>query len=174
MPEALGRLGQTLFTIQSTIAFTIFLFASQQEKFVWAVWVTSGGLALWAVIGIPLLVIYRQFLYKRLPWVVLVPLKFFFLFSGFPPSDLYHAGLLTPLQSETQPISQYQLPTEVKGIELDSAEIVRYNEQWQTLLVNHRVPLHGHHDFFLASQHPWLGPILRPLAEKYAVPARMW
>lgn len=29
--------------------------------------------------------------------MILVPLKFFFLFSGFPPEDLYRAGLLTPL-----------------------------------------------------------------------------
>jgi hypothetical protein len=30
--------------------------------------------------------------------VVLVPLKFFFLFNGLtPPSDLYRAALLTPL-----------------------------------------------------------------------------
>lgn len=84
--------------IQCIIAFSVFLFASQAEKFTWAGWVTSGGLALWAAISIPLLVIYRQFLYQKTPLVVLVPLKFFFLFNGLtPPSDLYRAALLTPL-----------------------------------------------------------------------------
>lgn len=28
---------------------------------------------------------------------MLIPLKFFFLFAGAPPSNLYQAGLLTPL-----------------------------------------------------------------------------
>lgn len=34
---------------------------------------------------------------RKLPWSILVPLKFFFLFAGAPPSNLYQAGLLTPL-----------------------------------------------------------------------------
>lgn len=34
---------------------------------------------------------------KNLPWSILVPLKFFFLFAGIPPSDLIQAGLLVPL-----------------------------------------------------------------------------
>lgn len=84
--------------IQCIIAFSVFLFASQKEEFTWAGWATSGGLALWAAISIPLLLIYRQFLYQKVPLVFLVPLKFFFLFNGLtPPSDLYHAALLTPL-----------------------------------------------------------------------------
>ncbi|ROV96817.1 hypothetical protein VMCG_07890 [Cytospora schulzeri] len=56
------------------------------------------GLALWAAIGIPLLVIYKQFLHQRLPLVVIAALKAFFVLNGFtPPSDLYRAALLTPL-----------------------------------------------------------------------------
>lgn len=34
---------------------------------------------------------------RKLPWSILIPLKFFFLFAGAPPSNLYQAGLLTPL-----------------------------------------------------------------------------
>ncbi|KAI7788229.1 hypothetical protein LA080_012295 [Diaporthe eres] len=76
MPEGfLTRLGQALFTVQSVIAFAVFLFASQREAFPWAGWVTSA----------------------KLPWSFLIPLKFFFLFAGAPPSNLYQAGLLTPL-----------------------------------------------------------------------------
>lgn len=42
MPGALTVIGRMLFTVQSIIAFSVFLFASQQEEFVWAGWVTSG------------------------------------------------------------------------------------------------------------------------------------
>lgn len=37
----LDGLGQALFTVQSIIAFAVFLFASQREAFSWAGWVTS-------------------------------------------------------------------------------------------------------------------------------------
>ncbi|KAL2292303.1 hypothetical protein FJTKL_09295 [Diaporthe vaccinii] len=88
-----------LFVVQSIVAFTIFLFASQREAFPWAGWVTSVGLALWFAIGVPLLIIYKRTLYQRLPWSLLIPLKLFFLFAGIPPSDLYQAGLLMPLSA---------------------------------------------------------------------------
>jgi hypothetical protein len=42
------------------------------------------------------------------------------------------------------------------------------------LIALHRTLLHEHHDFFLASQHPPASPALRGLADKYAMPARMW
>lgn len=44
---------------------------------------------------------------------------------------------------------------------------------WQALIAIHRTLLHEHHDF-LASQHPSSSPVLRRLATKYAMPARMW
>jgi hypothetical protein len=42
MPKVLERFGHILFMIQSIIAISVFLFASQEEKFPWAGWVTSG------------------------------------------------------------------------------------------------------------------------------------
>jgi hypothetical protein len=48
------------------------------------------------------------------------------------------------------------------------------DEQWQSLTALHRTLLYGHHDFFLASQHPSSSPALRRLATKYAMPVRMW
>ena len=48
------------------------------------------------------------------------------------------------------------------------------NEQWQALIALHRTLLHEHHDFFLASQHPSATPGIRNLADKYAMPARLW
>lgn len=42
MPEPLATFGHILFIVQSIIAFSVFLFASQQEQFDWAIWVTSG------------------------------------------------------------------------------------------------------------------------------------
>jgi len=101
------------------------------------------------------------------------------------------------LQPETRPISQEQLVAEVKGIyaglvmvegkciEIDNkqatlaqaeegAQPKLNNEQWQALIALHRTLLHEHHDFFLASQHPSASPVLRRLASKYTMPARMW
>ncbi|CAG8360754.1 unnamed protein product [Penicillium salamii] len=93
-------------------------------------------------------------------------------------------------QPDTHPITEDQLIKEVRGIytglvmvekkcmELDKqqaesrAELL--NSQWQVLVSVHRTLLYEHHDFFLASQHPSAGPVLKNLAEKYAMPARMW
>ncbi|CAN8100461.1 unnamed protein product [Discula destructiva] len=96
-------------------------------------------------------------------------------------------------QPDTRPISQEQLVAEVKGIyaglvmveskciEVDSAQSAQPDganklkiEQWQALIALHRTLLQEHHDFFLASQHPSASPALRKLAQKYAMPARMW
>lgn len=95
-------------------------------------------------------------------------------------------------QPDTQPISQEQLIAEVKGIyaglvmvESKCIEVVAArnaqgastrigDEQWQALIGLHRTLLYEHHDFFLASQHPFASPALRRLPLKYAMPARMW
>ncbi|OHW94964.1 hypothetical protein CSPAE12_06396 [Colletotrichum incanum] len=82
-------------------------------------------------------------------------------------------------EPETRPISQEQLVAEVKGIHaglviIENKCIEVDNEQWQALVALHRVLLHEHHDFLLASQHPSASPALRRLASKYAMPARMW
>ncbi|KAJ5544179.1 DNA/RNA-binding domain E.t1.c1-type [Penicillium frequentans] len=46
--------------------------------------------------------------------------------------------------------------------------------QWQKLTRMHRTLLYEYHDFLLASHHPTASPALRKLAEKYAMPTRMW
>lgn len=93
----------------------------------------------------------------------------------------------------TRPISQEQLVAEVKGIyaglvmveskciEVETAQQAPAettsklnNEQWQALMTLHRTLLHEHHDFFLASRHPLASRALRHLAQKYAMPARVW
>ncbi|KAL1903443.1 hypothetical protein Sste5346_000069 [Sporothrix stenoceras] len=69
---------------------------------------------------------------------------------------------------------------ESKCIEIDSESsaidpLVKLDDgQWQALLNLHRTLLHEHHDFMLASQHPSASPALRRVAQKYAIPARMW
>lgn len=96
-----------------------------------------------------------------------------------------------------QPISPEQLIAEVKGIyaglimveakcvdvdnrqhqaalDADGNQKALDNRQWQALIALHRTLLHEHHDFFLASQHPAASPALKKLAQKYAMPARMW
>ena len=98
-------------------------------------------------------------------------------------------------QPETRPITQQQLVAEVKGIykglvlveskciEVDNAQSMLKDgepgqelsdEQWQALGALHRALLHEHHDFFLASQHPYASDPLKRLASKYSMPARMW
>ncbi|KAL2818440.1 hypothetical protein BDW59DRAFT_128461 [Aspergillus cavernicola] len=47
-------------------------------------------------------------------------------------------------------------------------------QQWQKLIGIHRTLLQEHHDFFLASQHPAGNPVLKRLAAKHAMPARLW
>ncbi|KAJ9268376.1 hypothetical protein DTO212C5_5528 [Paecilomyces variotii] len=94
------------------------------------------------------------------------------------------------LQPETHPITEDQLVNEVRGIyaglvmvekkcmEIDKRQSQSRDalddRQWQALIALHRTLLHEHHDFFLASQHPSASLGLRRLAERYAMPARMW
>ena len=99
------------------------------------------------------------------------------------------------LQPETKPISHDQLVVEVKGIyaglvmieakcyEVDAKQVQLLQtsnpqplsvDQWNSLILLHKQLLHEHHDFFLASQHPSASKNLSCLAEKYAMPARMW
>jgi hypothetical protein len=93
-------------------------------------------------------------------------------------------------QPATHPITEEQLINEVRGIyaglvmvekkcvEIDRQQSQSSNKlddlQWQALIALHRTLLHEHHDFFLASQHPSASPVLRRLAERYAMPARMF
>lgn len=120
-------------------------------------------------------------------------------FPSIPPYQQYGstsvARLRYPnieLQPKTRPITLTQLVNEVKGIyvglamveskciEIDSEssaidpQVKLDDGQWQALLNLHRTLLHEHHDFMLASQHPSASPALRRVAQKYAIPARMW
>lgn len=67
---------------------------------------------------------------------------------------------------------------EKKCIEIDAAQSSYSNkswdEEWEVLIAFHRTLLKEHHNFFLASHHPAASPALRRLADKYAMPARMW
>lgn len=99
------------------------------------------------------------------------------------------------LQPDTRPIGQQQLVAEVKGIykslflieskciEVDGSQSAYEDgesvpelsdEQWKTLSAMHQALLHEHHDFFLASQHPYASAQMKGLASKYSLPARMW
>ncbi|CAL5872008.1 uncharacterized protein PFLUO_LOCUS6265 [Penicillium psychrofluorescens] len=104
------------------------------------------------------------------------------------------AGTNTPFEMFRQPeinsITDEQLIGEVrqiytglvavekKCIELDKqvleSKTVLTSQQWQAMIAVHRSLLYEHHDFFLASQHPSASPVVKRLAEKYAMPARMW
>ena len=93
-------------------------------------------------------------------------------------------------QLRTHPVTEEQLINKVKEI-YTSLVIVEKNcikidrqqaqskaelsqRQWQTLVSLHRTLLYKHYDFFLASQHLSASPILKDLADKYAIPARIW
>lgn len=91
---------------------------------------------------------------------------------------------------ETYPITEEQLNTEVRKIYAGLAMIEKkamelYQQhaepseplsrpQWQALISLHQTLLQEHHDFYLASMHPSASPVVRRLAEKYSMPARMW
>jgi hypothetical protein len=103
------------------------------------------------------------------------------------PGTEYHEMFRQP---ETNPITEEQLINEVRGIyaglvmvekkciEIDKQQTESKAElsgsQWQALISLHRTLLYEHHDFFLASQHPSASLVLKRLADKYAMPARMW
>ncbi|GLI74867.1 hypothetical protein PoHVEF18_003116 [Penicillium ochrochloron] len=93
-------------------------------------------------------------------------------------------------QPETNQITEDQLIKEVRSIyaglvmvekkciEVDKQQMESNAElsglQWQAMISLHRTLLYEHHDFFLASQHPSASQVLKKLADKYAMPARMW
>ncbi|KAJ5557678.1 hypothetical protein N7513_003264 [Penicillium frequentans] len=93
-------------------------------------------------------------------------------------------------QLETNPVTEDQLISEVrqtypglammekKCIDIDKQQSESKADlsqsQWQALTSMHRTLLYQYHDFFLASHHPTASPVLRQLAEKYAMPTRMW
>jgi hypothetical protein len=108
-------------------------------------------------------------------------------------SNSRYPGLL--LQPDSQPISQEQLTSEVKSIyaglimvetkcieadktlasaRKENSGQVLTSEHWQALIALHRTLLDQHHDFFLASKHPYASPALQRLAAKYGMPGRMW
>ncbi|EED11628.1 conserved hypothetical protein [Talaromyces stipitatus ATCC 10500] len=91
---------------------------------------------------------------------------------------------------ETHPMTEEQLVHEVEAIyaglvivEIGCIRTVKklYNEpeeltvlQWQDLTAEHRVLLHQHFDFFLASSHPVANKSLKTLANTYSMPTRLW
>ncbi|KAJ5775394.1 DNA/RNA-binding domain E.t1.c1-type [Penicillium nucicola] len=95
-------------------------------------------------------------------------------------------------QLHTNPITEEHLTHEVRSIydglvkvEKKCIEVINCfsqlspetelsRDQWSTVISVHRMLLHEHHDFFLASQHPSASSAVKHLAEKYAMPARMW
>lgn len=97
------------------------------------------------------------------------------------------------LQPKTHLITPSQLVNEVKGLyaglamvetkcmEIDSEKTAKNgspdrleDDQWRALLALHQALLNEYHDFLLATQHPLASPSLRRVAQKYAIPARMW
>jgi hypothetical protein len=108
--------------------------------------------------------------------------------TGAEPTDYLSSGIF--LQPETHPITEEQLVNEVRAIyaglvmvekkcmEIDKQQSNNSEKltepQWQALIALHRTLLHEHHDFFLASNHPAASSVLKRLAGKYSMPARMW
>ncbi|KAL4933094.1 uncharacterized protein BDV17DRAFT_287450 [Aspergillus undulatus] len=94
------------------------------------------------------------------------------------------------LQVETELPTEEQLTNDVRGIysglvmvekkcmeyvkEQSQSKTKLSDRQWQVLIGTHGILLQEHHDFLLASQHPAGNPVLKRLAEKYAMPSRLW
>ena len=91
-----------------------------------------------------------------------------------PQSDITEEQLVDAVRS----IYTSLVKVEMRCIEMDRQQSESPNKlsdrQWQDLISLHRTLLHEHHDFFLASQHPSAGRVLKRLPEKYAMPARLW
>ena len=92
------------------------------------------------------------------------------------------------LQPEPHPMTEEGLTNEVRdiysGLVMVEEKCIEYQQldlpkllsqdQWLDLVSLHRLLLHNHNDFFLASQHPFASPALRQLVEKYSLPDRIW
>lgn len=89
------------------------------------------------------------------------------------------------LQPYSRPISQRQLTDEIKTIYAGLIK-VEYNcihlqnaqhsavQDWQHMTNSHLTLLYEHHDFFLASQHPFASPAIRRSIFDWSMPGRMW
>lgn len=92
-------------------------------------------------------------------------------------------------EPETHPISREQLMAETKGIyaglvmveekcrevdQIPDGIFSLSNEQYAALFSLHHTLLNQHYDFFMASQHSSAPEMLKRLATKYVMPARMW
>ncbi|EPE06809.1 telomerase-binding protein est1a [Ophiostoma piceae UAMH 11346] len=82
--------------------------------------------------------------------------------------------LNVPYQISPPPLIPHRNP-EYPGIALQhrmrAISLAQLVNKWQALHALHRTLLH---DFMLASQHLSASPALRRVAQKYAMPARMW
>ncbi|KAL4784642.1 hypothetical protein BJX76DRAFT_347655 [Aspergillus varians] len=93
------------------------------------------------------------------------------------------------LQVETELPTEEQLINDIRGIyaglvmvekkckeyiDQSQSKTELSQQHWQVLIGIHRTLLQEHHDFFLASQHPAGNPVLKRLAVKYSMPARLW
>ena len=105
---------------------------------------------------------------------------------------------MTIPQPQTREITQDQLVVEVRGIyaglvmveakyiDVDERQAATAfdneatqrtrptDEQWKSPINLHKVLLHEHHDFFLASQHPSASLQLKKLSAMYKTPQQMW
>ncbi|KAL2868203.1 uncharacterized protein BJX67DRAFT_63674 [Aspergillus lucknowensis] len=110
--------------------------------------------------------------------------------GGFFGVDGGTASSRILLQPETEPPTEEQLTNNVRGIyagilmvEERCMEYIKIQSQskkelspqhWQQLIAVHRTLLQEHHDFLLATQNPVGDTILKGLAQKYSMPARLW
>ncbi|CAK7273454.1 hypothetical protein SEPCBS57363_005661 [Sporothrix epigloea] len=111
--------------------------------------------------------------------------------NGTTHGSVHYRGM--ELLPKTHLVTHSQLVNEVKGIyaglamvetkcmEIDSEKTAKNgsqdkleDDQWRALLALHQALLNEYHDFLLATQHPLASPSLRGVAQKYAIPARMW
>ncbi|OOF92758.1 hypothetical protein ASPCADRAFT_210022 [Aspergillus carbonarius ITEM 5010] len=98
-------------------------------------------------------------------------------------------GIIRQLETDSEFCTEEQLISDVRDIyaaillaEKRCEEWAEESEDWtpvdpekfQPLTGTHAMLLREYHDFFLCSQHPMATPALKRLAEKYAMPARLW
>lgn len=98
-------------------------------------------------------------------------------------------GGLILRQLVTNSVSDLELLPEIKGIYAGLLIVerkcidTRYSaaaqkhttsDQWQAMIAVHKLLLHEHYDFLLASHHPSASNALRALAIQHYLPSRMW
>ncbi|KAF4916410.1 hypothetical protein CGCVW01_v010067 [Colletotrichum viniferum] len=94
-----AQIREFLFHVQTSDAFAILFFATQEKKYDWISIATLSGLIVWIFTSFILILEYKKCLVERAPWTIISVLGPVSIWSAIVTSkeiNFYYAGLFTP------------------------------------------------------------------------------